>query len=1492
MDHDDDTVIQNTVQPLCDETEVGQRKEVSISTIKVEGNHWPMIGSSHKAQVNLPGRPNGNENSDEDYISLLPLREFQPLEKMVPTQGSCPEVLTAAEEYELVWGSNELESANTDDDLPPPSPPPPVPSEDLQLEIWEASDDELFGQDIVQDTSLNPPAIFGDNLEDGSPVVGSTPGGETENEKPSLEEPCPTLRGSSSEDNLRLNQTSVISEDASSNCDVVPLTPSDKSQLPLPIKPPSLFGDDTESLSPVSPEKHRLDSFNEDTASLDGVKTLPIKPPSLFGDDLESLPSVDRLPSPPKRNNHSANKKSVGANSSNSSSALHPPLYQRKSLDKTSELRCSNTTSDSFRDDGIDIPDDDSLPPAPPPPRSSMTTETAWSVRSSDTRPSLLHEHPNLPYISSPLPPTTQPELLNSKKRILPIRIRSKKGGKTSDRIHASLENDPSSNNAEFDDQSRQMADVEPPEDDMESLPPAPPPPKVTPLSLETLENMVDGYQPSIIKEVTQLNSGESGAMATPGGETSPPASSPKKKKSFRGIVMRRENEQVSQPPSQTLTDSLCPETNSGVDISTKQASSLDEEIAGTDSFDAMPPPSHFPPEMELWSESESAKAELALLDQVLSLEDSSKSGNELSSEGGSTPRSKRVAFPKREQSETPTDIEIIPSKPQKANDCSERSVRLEDSVQISPDTETQPDLPSHSLTDTTKPSEDSEMSPSEVLYAKVIPRKFRQQSSKQEGDSSDMGDAVPHRGPAPPIPVQQKVNNNSNNHSRKSRSAVLGIEVLPSKPDIKSKSSTLPVHRPPQKEQRKKLFSKSHKSKQDQSDSNYLEPPVTSVGANSHGQERSRTWTQKLFGFRSRSKSRDKTSQREEKNRQTDRSRSVSPPRGLFSRGRKSSPSPPPPYGHKVSTRQGRKDIHETDLSKNRSEFYVPVEMNPNFPTHQAMRPSSVELNDNKETPSVEGMEIASHSQYEEVIGGYAFEDHAINADVRLYGDASRVSESDPDEDEDYYTYLSEGPHNGGEGKEIDICPVEDLEKENEFLGSLETSSTGRPLPEPPKQPRGATPMSDKDEQVADEENVPKKLVSKPSVADKPHCHLSSSFPNKLQHQRTEEELNFKFSKASSLDDTDPLNTGISFREDLSSPGPPTFKPKPPPVASQARVDIGNMEDDHRELTFPTSPGPPRVKPEPPPLEFEESEPRYGLDDDETSDGEHSTGPPSFKPQPPPSLLLKSTNDLDTEDQPSMREPPHFSPVPSAAERMEKQNTEQEVSPRELKHLPPAPSDVYVHTSTEKDTYAIPDRSRNKTHQRLPFSRQDAQDYANHEDGLNTEVGDRESEVSEVEVNIDRTDQFSLNSEAAQVNVSDGYDEVEVSDQSSDWDETGSLPHDDREDNTSSQPGEKFTRSRSFSGAGIETKQLSHAKEGKKLLPDVSLKRPPEPIRRRSSSLPQLLPEKHGADNGDHWCSGNLQELISSRNEEANADEGVFEVQVSRELILKVGGL
>ena len=1502
LDQDDTTVTQNTMQPLCDETEVGQGKEVSISTIKVEGNHWSKSGSSHKAQVDLPGGPIGNENSDEGFTSLLPSKEFQRLEKIVPTQGSCPEVLTAAEEYELAWGSNELESANTDD-LPPPSPPPPVPSEDVQLENWEASDDELFGQGIVQDTSLNPPSIFGDDLEDTPPVVGSSPDSEKESENPSSEELCPTLPGSSSEDHLRLNQTSVISEDTSSNSDVVPLTPPDKRQQQLPIKPPSLFGDDTESLSPVSPEKHRLDSFNEDTASWDGVKTVPIKPPSLFGDDLESLPSLGHLPSPAKRNNHSANMKSVGANSSNSYSALHPPLYERKSLDKTSELRCSNTTADSFHDDGIDIPDDDSLPPAPPPPRSSMTKETAWSVRSSDTRPSLVHEHPNLPYISSPLPPTTQPELLNSKKRILPIRIRSKKGGKTSDRIHASLENDPSSNHAELDDQSRQMPDVEPPEDDMESLPPAPPPPKVTPFSLETLENMVDGYQPSIIKEVTQLNSGESGAMATSSGETSPRENSPKKK-SFRGIVIRREKEQVSQSPTQTVTESLCPETNPGVDISTKQASSLDEEIAVTASFDAMSPPSHFPPEMELWSESESAKAELALLDQVLSLEGSSKSENELSSEGGSTPRSKRVAFPRSEKNETATNIEIIPSKPQKASDCSEVSVSVEDSLQISPDSETQSDLPSldsHPLTDTTKPNEDSEMSPNEVVYAKVIPRKFRRKSSKQEGDSSDMGDLVQDMGPAPPIPVQPKVNNTSNSLSRKSRSADLGIEVLPSKPDIKSKSSTLPVHRPPQKEQKKKLFSKSHKSKQDQSDSNYLEPPVTSVGANSHGQERSRTWTQKLFGFRSRSKSRDKTSQREEKNRQTDRSRSVSPPRGLFSRGKKSSPSPPSPYAHKGSTRQGRKDIHETDLSNNRSEFYVPVEMNPNFPTHQAMRPSSVELNGNKETPSVEGMEIASHSQHEEVIGGYAFEDHAINADLRLYGEVSRVSESDPELDEDYYTYVSEGPHNGGEGKEINICPVEDLEKENEFLGSLETPSTGRPLPEPstgrplpepPKQPRGATPMNDQDEQVADEESVPKKLVSKPPVTNKPQCQMSISVPNQLQQQRTLEELKFKFNKASSLDGTHPVNTGNSIREDLSSPGPPTFKPNPPPLASQARVDIGKMEDDHRELTFPTSPGPPRFKPEPPTMEFEESETQCGLDDDEPSDGEHSTGPPSFKPQPPPSWLLENTNDLDKEDQPSVRDPPHLSPVPSIAERIQKQNTEQEVSPRELKHLPPAHSDINVHTSTERDIYATPNRAFNQTHQRAPFSRQDAQDYANHEDSLNTEVGDRESEVSEVEVNIDRTDQFSLNSEAAQVNVSDGYEEDEVSDQSSDWNETGSLPHDYREDNTSSQPGEKFTRSASFSGAGIQTKQLSHTKEGGKLLPDVSLKRPPEPIRRRSSSLPQLLPEKQGADSGDNWHSGNLQELISSRNEEANADEGVFEVQVSREVILKIGSL
>ena len=65
--------------------------------------------------------------------------------------------------------------------------------------------------------------------------------------------------------------------------------------------------------------------------------------------------------------------------------------------------------------------------------------------------------------------------------------------------------------------------------------------------------------------------------------------------------------------------------------------------------------------------------------------------------------------------------------------------------------------------------------------------------------------------------------------------------------------------------------------------------------------------------------------------------------------------------------------------------------------------------------------------------------------------------------------------------------------------------------------------------------------------------------------------------------------------------------------------------------------------------------------------------------------------------------------------------------------------------------------------------------------------------------------------------------------------------------------------------------------------------KRPPPFFRRRSSSLPQLLAdsltsEASGGKVGqaDYWHTGNLQQLIDSRNQEEDVEEGILEVQVS----------
>ena len=1599
-------------QPSLDAAEGLQPEELSLSVNKVQASHKPH-GALLSARVDLPVElvP---QDSSYNATNVVTSRGIQGAIPPKPPRQRCPDEAAATEQCQLVTENSDLEDV-VFDDLPPPILPPPLP-----LETSVAPEGDLIVQDTAQEVAFEPPSVFDDFFEKSQ----TNPSYDSEVDHAHVSREAPSLVPQDSQpgnhSDLEIKNEPFTVADAPS---------SFEQESATPIKPPSLFGDDTESLLSSSLAKPALDSFDEDTPSWSGSKSVSIKPPSLFDDDLESLPSLPLPPSPPKVDRHSTSNRALDVSSSSSSSPFQSPWLKQKPFDETVSTCHLNATvisgpklrthspsrrnvtplevTDPFGDvpfEPSDVQDDDmsSLPPAPPPPQSPVNRSPSWSFRASNKKTSVTHEHQNLPYISGALQPPAKPE---RKKRILSLRIRSKSGQKPSEQSNASPKNDPRHESlpragpTDVDGHSKPVALNEPPEDDMESLPPAPPPPRMSPLTVESLENFVDGYQPMKAAQLVSLASEEKTAIVATKEETSPSTQSPKKKKkSFRRNVVDMDvAEPFPEPLSQSTPVPPPFETNAAEDIPVQQLTPVEDEIAVTDSSDAMSPPP-LPPEMELWSEAQTAEAELALLDQILSLEDSSKSGTEQSSEGGSTPAFKRLAFPQVTPGKASTDAKTFPEVSKSASDRSKLfEGSLESSHVPSPQkslyTGDQPDLPS---VDARKINEGSESAPSlldstisttnetaqkeihgrfskqlseesglvrydkggEIAHQGMHSRLSKQPSqdsdildhredskivhkglpgrlSKQPSEDSESGNVVKQRRPAPPIPVRSGVDPKAGSMTRKPLPAGLGIAVLPSRPDIKAKNVP-PAHHPspkhhkedmisPPGKDRKKLFSKGHKSKQKQADSNHLE----SLDYDPDGRERSRSWTMRLFGFRSRSKSRDKTKERDDKSRRADRSRSVSPPRGLFSRYRRSSPPPPLPSTKKGSTSKQRKSIEEKQPYKTQNDNYTVVVKSSKLPVYPTTLPSSLESTSRSSEGSLfmEGNNNNPDPGGEEDVISQV-ENNVVNAESHLYDEVLRKQdESDREEAAIESDRLSQDVNDltVSENHRTDLIVTTGVAISSGVYASVEKARADRPLPAPPTRREFTTVASDMQDKVqgAIEDKHPKKPVTKPPVPKKPLFLKSGSTPSS-QQQRTVDELKLKFNKASSCDESaeiaaenleqwdDGVQDAFSDPEDIPSPGPPTFKPIPPPFVLQQNGNLSRTEDECA-VVCPSSPGPPRFKPIPPPLSLKANEEPSRVSDGETTDVLDSPGPPNFKPEPPPLLLRNDNNALEQEDRPSFPDQPNFKPLPplpvaatlrqrhdeglnvtpnqSAVEDLPQQlHNEQEVLIAEQRITKPLPS---ILTNNNRDAGASANQDDNRSNHKL-LARQDAQHYDSIEDDNREEILENQPERSEANVGNAEENHFSpaseeaeppvLQSEILPVNSSQG-DDFESSDLSSEWDDTCSSNQDDH---GSSVPGARFARSASFSVGDSQIKQRPAAEEGQRTLPPGNARRPPPPLRRRSSSLPHLFPEsetpKKGSDAKDYWRTGNLQELINSRNQEPDLDEGVIEVQVSPE--------
>ena len=1556
-------------------------EEVSLSKSKAEEKP-PLDMVSNRTflqtRVDLPRELVSQEDADvgSTLTNSMVSKCLQSTEQTlipVTTPPQSLDELVAAEECEAVVENNGLEVTDFDD-LPPVTPPPPVPVKDWQLEGSSVPVDEPFVEDNAQDTSLHPPALFDDffdeNQTDTSSVVDDS---EVEDAKmTSIQASVLTPLESQPDKKLNSpkNETSFNVADVSATLQP-PAMLTDDTQPQLPIKPPSLFGDDTESISTSSPLNATMNSFGEDGLEMDSpswngeqtfaikppslfndeLESLPPKPPSLFDDEVESLPSLPRTPSPPKLDKHYIDNYALDAVSSNSSSPVHSPWVKRKSQKDTKKAHRSNVTTISgsdprsslssrgnvstlevddplsdLRDEPADVQDDDmaSLPPAPPPPSPPVNKSASWSVRAPDTKPSLAHGQHEMPYISSPLSPPAKPERKNSKKRILPLRIRSKKGRKSPDEAAPSIRSDhhhesqPQSGQMGFDNNSTSRTNIELPEDDMESLPPAPPPPRMSPLTVESLENYVDGFQPTKVPPLKPHSS-----QLAPEEHSAEVSHSPKKKKkSFRKNVVQMDFKESES--SHQASGPLVSEVNAAV-------SPIKDDVAVTDSSDAMSPPP-LPPEMELWSEAGSAEAELALLDQMLHLEGSSRSGNEHSSEGSSPPSSQRAPFLKdmlEKPSTVTMDVEEEVYKSEETSDqskpieCSLEPITVASSLQVSSDIETElqpgsPPLDSNSQTDTVGTNEESKSSP--VLETDMSYQRLPGRLSKQPSEHHDIGNIVKHRRPAPPIPTGPRTNKSTGSISRKPFPAGIGIAVLPSKPEINRKASPPSHHLTSshQKEQKiispakekKKLFSRSHKHKQKQADSNHLESPDTSFDEKPDGRGRSRSWTQKLFGFRSRSKSRDKVKGREERSRQTDRSRSVSPPRGVLSKQKRSIPPRstqplPSPSTKKVAL------IGQKKLERGGSAHYITVEQSPRIPVHPSTSEEKhfIEGNNNKREVTADDHFISK------------MENDVVNADSHANDVVSAVSDESYDIEGEMHRLVQE------ENELPDIKQSRSLSVESDVVMDVDVhsgldTSINRPLPALPDKAFYGTYHVNKKEEDVVKDKVPEKSTSKPPVPKKPPFFKSSSELN-VQQQKTVDELKRKFNKATSdverlesdtLEDLEfitqdnEVQDHVSDHQDLPSPGPPTFKPVPPPLALLANVSQNKLDDDGTPVC-PNSPGPPRFKPPPPPLALKPTLVPSGEKNDETPDALNSPGPPKFKPEPPP-LHLNNEN----KDRPSLPDKPHFKPLPplpiaaatmtqtleddDTVERnfdqdilVENENLPemQNVEQRKMKPLPPVPTGFNVKTNDDRDSQESVDVFNHK----LSLSRQDAHEEDNIEDADKAEISELQPELSQVQADFTEDNYYSQASEVIEPSTVQNTDnpvnafhsdEFESSDVSSEWDETCSSTH---EDHGLSVPGIKVARSASFSAGDVQIKQQPPSVDDQTRPAPATLKRPPPPMRRRSSSLPHLFPDSEASQGGsgatDYWHTGNLQELINSRNQEPDVDEGVIEVQVSQ---------
>ena len=1427
--------------------------------------------------------------------------------------------------------------------IPPSTPPPPVPEENQvsKVESPLTSLDDTLLKNRIQDVSVH-------SLTPGDSMtvvhIHSFPDLNSEAEKIPLHDACLHRYNSSStshstgmsidhviyqqiplKSSFDLHEKQTYSSIICLESELQQLPPEEEQQT-LPLKPPSLFGDGTETLPTVSlpnstasvqrtwnavddkyGRQHSLlkppSLFGDDTEGPSAAASLPvtnknvleeqiaqvnespwdsedklsIKPPSLFADDLSGVAFFPVTSTSIEQKNHSKQEHTMqkGMLKFPSPAQVNVPIADKT----TSELEIRQSSAYGFVNSvvatsSLDVPDDDSLPPAPPPPRKRVNRSSSWSIGSSFRKDPVSHGSGEHVHNNSHLQPAVKMEQKSSKRRMLPLRVRSKRGRKASEECKSEFEaeqyREGLSHTISVDgsvavtssgDAGKPLLSdthAEPPEDDMESLPPAPPPPRVSPARTSPLtagsgatnSPLLTHSPHKQVEIITSLFQPQDVQLSL---ESCNPTHPHPNRKSFRKTAVHADIEDLVHESSALDSSSVEVQITGGIKVD------LSESHDPTTS-----PP--LPAQMELWSEVGSAEAELAFLDQILTLEDSSKSGNEQSSEEGNLVLGKGGSSAKGALSinKIPRQFEENPLLP----GC--QSTYPAETLSYEKDSSEESSLVfSHNIGDglpdsTVKASTSSkELNQDKESYSAIHLERQEGKVDLQdmpntisvEGNTSEIAQAknvVKQRRPAPPIPIRLPEAFKTASLPSKPVAANLISGAFPTAVPVDMKAATLPNQQktaltpssqhkedecslPAAKDTtNKKQAHKNQKGKKKHVDAQTISDQELSEGKS----EQSRSWTKRLFGFRSRSKSSDKS------NNKKKRTRSVSPPRGVLPKSKSSIVPPPLPSNKKPPLSEKSRESYEKNKKKQGAKGNQSPDNKIPLPKPLRSEPSPMKKRDkllddccNKEQNNKLNSNLPDHHSAHSSFDSNALVEGSgvlLATDLVTQNNIYQKERGDVD-------YLNKATILTTDSREPCVMMGE---ANLATVDVNEIPSSDKPYPFPnhakPLPTAQFAHYARKDENIT-EDNMHVNVAVKPPVPKKPRFLKAASMLASEQGNGLKDKEQ-KLDKALSLDSG--RDTMSNFTDDTS-----------------------RLHASYSDVSLPA-----RGRIKPPPLVLEKELDENKINMDEIEDCPSSPGPPTFKPPPPPGVIIQKPNETVVCPQETSQAMTQECLAEASSQRFGRQ--------RKMKPLPPIPNDFIPiakeESEGEKESLVKP------FNQIIPqLSRQYAQEQydQSHENQASFEKENWLLEVSPAHSTSEGYDHAEV-SELEQpsnipLNVSDS-DDFSCSEPSAEWEDCTS------QENLGSSPvSSKLVKSASFSVGDYPLKPSPGEDNQQKPVP-ASIS-PPPLMRRRSSSLPGFPAEaEQGPEIANYWHTGNIQELINSRNKEPDVNEGIIEVQVS----------